>query len=191
MGTRHLREEEFVDLLDGTLAEARAAHLEQCNQCRTQYERARRLMGFVGSADVPEPSPLYWEHFSRQVRERLDAEPARQAWWRFRPMTAGVFVAALLLVMLVARLWSPGGRPPNEPPTWAEIESVDHSQLVADDSTWELLQEVGKDVPWEDAADAGLAPSRSVDYHAFDHLSANQRAELAAYLREEIERAKS
>ncbi len=89
MDTRHLRDDEFVDWLDGALIETRAKHLEQCERCRAESDRLRSLMGTVRAAEVPEPSPLYWDNLSRRVRHRLEAEPARLPWWHFRPITAG------------------------------------------------------------------------------------------------------
>ena len=45
-----------------------------------QLARAARDDGGVAEVEVPEPSPLFWDHLSARVRDAVAAEPARR-WW--------------------------------------------------------------------------------------------------------------
>jgi len=84
----HLAPEELIDLAEGGRAEVTAPHLQSCEVCRRQVAELRASMsGVVDAANVPEPSPLFWDHLSQRVREAIAAEGsrgARLAGWRER-----------------------------------------------------------------------------------------------------------
>ncbi len=67
---RHLTPEEFVDLAEGARAEASAPHLQACDACRRQLAELRATMSAAADIDAPEPSPLFWDHFSARVARR-------------------------------------------------------------------------------------------------------------------------
>lgn len=101
--TIHLKSAEFIDALDGTLPRLRSQHLVECQRCKAELARLERVSGAVRAADdVPEPSPLYWDHFSRRVHAAAAAAVEESPWWRqgWRPVAAiaGVVVALLLAV---------------------------------------------------------------------------------------------
>ena len=66
----HLKDDELVDLAEGARPESSAPHLASCEPCRRQVRDLRALMSVAAGVDVPEPSPLYWDHMSARVRER-------------------------------------------------------------------------------------------------------------------------
>src|SRR5437870_13181852 len=124
---KHLSAEEFVDAAEGTLAAVRAAHLRTCEACRTQADSLGALLRDTAAIDVPDPSPLFWDHFSARVRERIAGQPEadRASWlsagWS-RVMSRatsrglrtllplGVFVALVIAVIagtLLPRLTTP------------------------------------------------------------------------------------
>jgi hypothetical protein len=80
---RHLRRDELVDLADLTARDtacsvqlsAAAAHAASCGACRDAVAALRDVLTAARSADVPEPSPLYWEYAARGVREAIAGEP--------------------------------------------------------------------------------------------------------------------
>ncbi len=113
--SRHLSPREVVDALDGALAAARARHLETCEGCRGTLRTARetlRELNQSGAADVPEPSPLFWEHFQARVRERTEAVPLPgSSWWAWSWRALAVTAPALLAVMVVVTLGREDGRP--------------------------------------------------------------------------------
>lgn len=105
--TAHLRSEEFVDALEGSLVRDRRQHLDACDRCQTELAELRELAGRARSgSDVPEPSPLFWDHFSARVRASVGAETARKrAFWilGWRPMAAMAVLVAVLLAVRVGR----------------------------------------------------------------------------------------
>ena len=114
----HLSAEEFVDLIDDALPPPRRAHLESCAACRGEAG----VLGVVlarsaAAADVPEPSPLFWDHLSARVREGIEAPPARSwrdwAGWRGAAWTAGL--ASLALASLIIFETAPRAPLPESP----------------------------------------------------------------------------
>ena len=73
---KHLTESEMVDLLDATLAPGRRAHLDACDACRTTADGLRAVLARSADVAIPEPSPLFWEHFSARVREDVRSAEA-------------------------------------------------------------------------------------------------------------------
>jgi hypothetical protein len=61
-----------------------------------------QTLRLVSNAEIPEPSPLYWEAFRRQVASRLDAAPQPFAGRRF--WIPGLAAAVLVIASLVP--WS-------------------------------------------------------------------------------------
>jgi hypothetical protein len=113
---RHVADDMLMDVLDGAATPETRAHLNECAQCRARVDEARGMLDLAGQAEVPEPSPLYWETFRRQVEGRIAAgEPAR---WRFKMWTVLATAAASLVlgVTLVQR-----GLPPAPAPESAEL----------------------------------------------------------------------
>ncbi|HMJ87729.1 MAG TPA: hypothetical protein VK504_31355, partial [Vicinamibacterales bacterium] len=78
----HLQPDELIDLAEGTRAESSATHLAECAVCRLQLEELKAMLSTAADVDVPEPSPLFWDHFSARVRQAVDAEGApRRSFW--------------------------------------------------------------------------------------------------------------
>ena len=67
----HLTPDDLVDLAEGTRPESSAPHLVTCTTCRAQLNEMRAMMSAVADVDVPEPSPLFWDHFSQRVHEAV------------------------------------------------------------------------------------------------------------------------
>jgi hypothetical protein len=82
---QHLTGDALVDLVEGLVSDADVPHLASCDRCRDQLAglRAARAMAAEKEAvEVPEPSPLFWDHFSARVRAATDAEAIRPlSWW--------------------------------------------------------------------------------------------------------------
>jgi hypothetical protein len=102
----HLSPETIIDILDGACDAP--AHLAACERCQQQMAGVRAVMASVSGASVPEPSPLFWDHFSSRVRASVAAEAMpRRSWfgsWRFAvPMVAAAAVAALVVAVSVRR----------------------------------------------------------------------------------------
>src|SRR6185436_9900014 len=100
---RHLKDEELVDIAEGTRPESSAPHLGGCDTCRAQLHELRAMLSAAQEVDVPEPSPLFWDHLSSRVRAAVaaDGEPRRgfdvPVWRRVLVPFSAVAAAALLI----------------------------------------------------------------------------------------------
>jgi hypothetical protein len=183
----HLSSLELVDAVEGQLASTRhERHLETCDRCRSSVSELRAVMTHVASAEVPEPSPLFWDHFSQRVRAATrDVAPAREAWWSsgWRPIVgvAAVLVALFLAVEVRQRPGGPGGQRivasdelsvPAVPSAAAEDESLDVVARMTSSMSFEELQLAAQPTP--DATDALVA-----------QLSSRERAELVRLINTE------
>jgi hypothetical protein len=185
----HLRSDEFVDALDGTLGADRLEHLASCASCRDELTGVQALISDVKTAgSMPEPSPLFWDHFSARVRQATADVPAprRTAWWQsgWRPL-AGLAAAAAVVAVVTVTI----SRPDTEPGP-AQQASLDPAPVdaLADEteSSLAFMSAAASDLSWEEARAVDLAPAaRTVD-SAIDRLSAAQRAELVKLIREDL-----
>lgn len=129
---------------------------------------------------VPEPSPLFWDHAARRVREAVDAEPARRSAWLGRlAWTGGGLVAASLAALLVLQ-----PRPSTAPPRAAFVVPAPALADTAplDEDSWTFVASLGGELDVDAAARAGLlAPGETTD-RAVQALDADERAELATLL---------
>lgn len=185
---RHLTPEQFVDAIEQTIPADRQAHLAVCSQCAEQLLEMQSLMADVTIAgDVPEPSPLFWDHLSARVREAVDAEPVPVAWWRayWRPMVTAVGALAVVVVAVVLRPAS-AVVPPSESPALTEVALSDEAEAA-----FEMIGALAPSVPASDARAAGLEPARGATDAAFESLTQAQRRELIKLLKAEMATAAS
>lgn len=116
----HLSDEMLWDAVEGTAAARAQRHLDACATCRARVEEASAGLAGARDAEVPEPSPLYWESFRASVSRRLGEEPAPavpHAVWR-----AWLALGAAALAVVVALL--PASRPSDPPatlPAWSAL----------------------------------------------------------------------
>ena len=95
----HLSRDERLLALDGALDGTRQAHLAGCPACRTDVETLGGVLARVRAVDVPEPSPLFWDHLAARVGDAIAREPAPvpdRGWWspRLAWAAAAVVIAA-------------------------------------------------------------------------------------------------
>jgi hypothetical protein len=192
-----------------------AAHLAVCPRCRREVETLRRTLEELRAVDVPEPSPLFWDHLSARVREAIAEEPPRDAasgrwaWLRssqgrgwLRPALAlatTVLIVALFVDRGVRR--APGGPPSPTLParTAADAMATSGIDLAADDD-WQFIVDVAANVADAEAAVADVSdrPDAAADGEgafdtrtgAFDlavsELSAEEQRELVKLLNEAL-----
>lgn len=98
----HLTDIETLSAADGSLEAARLAHTAGCASCQARVADAKTFIARVADTAVPEPSPLFWDHFSQRVRQATLAEApaARRSWRGWIPLaaTAATVVFAAWLV---------------------------------------------------------------------------------------------
>jgi hypothetical protein len=199
----HLSDAELVDAAEGTVAPARAAHVEQCASCTATVGRlGATLKAAAVDRDVPEPSPLFWDHLSARVQDAIAAdprpEPAPFVWLggirRLAPLAA--------IAVIVAALWSPLStrwrpRPDAALPgvSVAPVtSSVDHEQpLDAFDpktsEVWDVLTAAAADLELDAAHEAGMAVQPAAIDRAVQGLNADELHELGRLLQTELRRA--
>src|SRR5260221_10675904 len=121
----HLTTGELVDLAEGLRDDRAMSHLAGCDVCRRQLTDLRAMIS-VGDlddlGDVPEPSPLFWDHLSARVRDGMRNErvPGRASFLLFWPRIAVAALAFAVVVAVVAGLGSrfvaPGPQTAMAPP---------------------------------------------------------------------------
>jgi hypothetical protein len=193
----HLTDLEIVDQIDGALAPARAAHAAECASCRTKVDDFTQALARAKGVDIPEPSPLFWEHFSTRVREGIANGPEpgwpwyQQAAWKWG-------IACVLVALLVGgAAWrltrnapeagtsvvsnSIGGAPSAD-------ASAPAGFAVEADQAWGLVQSFADDVVWNDSVTADLDVRPGWVDRAAMNLTSDERDELLRLLKAESKR---
>ena len=191
----HLSPDTFVDLLDGTLAEETVPHLATCNRCREQLAGLRVTWQAAAAVDVPEPSPLFWDHLSARVHNAVAAdEQPRAPWWRVdwswtSVGLAGAAVAALVLVLFLQmpRPVAPvsGTASASGSGAVAGVANPVPVTPLPDDESIGLMADLASDLDWDGVAELGLAPVGGVE-GAASEMSADERVELQRLLHEAL-----
>ena len=164
---------------------------------------------------MPEPSPLFWDHFSARVRDAIDdvaaaAEGNRGSPWlgavrdaRTRWSIAGT-VFTVLLVLAGAGVWRPSApTTPTDSSGSASNAAISEQASATDgepgeldaiesDSAWGLVRSIADDLPLDDAVIVGLEArpgwaERAVLDLTRD-LSNDERRELVQLLQAETKR---
>jgi hypothetical protein len=184
----HLTPEELLDLAEGTQSFSSAPHLTTCEGCRRQLEELRDVMVAIGvDADVPDPSPLFWEHFSTRVQQAVTADAVSARPWfgvgRWSWGLAAVMSAAVLTIAVSLTV--------RTPPTAISVPAVAEtpgndvgSATVVDDPSFSLLGDLAGSLDWDSAAEAGMSVDVGTADTAVTELSQAERTELQRLLRE-------
>lgn len=183
---RHLDDIQAIDAIDGRLDAAAAAHVSACGSCRARVDGLRGVMRTLTETGVPEPSPLFWDHFPARVNRALDAPVPSSGWFTPARLVWGSAVGVVLMLVL---LLLPFGTGPVEDAgdalPIAEITEPFPDDIDADEA-WALVRSMADDLRYEDARDAGVVPrAGSIDRVAME-LSASERAELARLIQLEM-----
>jgi hypothetical protein len=204
MKTTHLSESEFVDLAEDTLDPRRAAHADTCGSCREQADALRAMLRDAASVDVPEPSPLFWDHLSARVRDEVAAEPAAGgSGWIGRGMRGLVPLAAMaalvvavvsgvLLVRAVGPVHTPSQvieRAVATPAAPVLDRRPDTTPDAENAEVWAMLTAAASGVEFEEAHAAGMHVHPAVIDHAVQNLSAAELTELGRLLQSELKRS--
>ena len=188
----HLTPAEIVDAVDGALAPDRLAHARECAPCHGEIQRAGVTLGRVRAVDAPEPSPLFWDHFSARVRDAIAAERPQRGQARWGPRVWAPLGAAAALALGIGLARTPVAPPPVEP---SHVESTQHAaprhvESHADDP-WLVVSDLAGDMEWSEAEAAGFSLRPGAAEHALLQLSDDQQQELVRLLETEIDRLRS
>jgi hypothetical protein len=144
----HLSQNELVDAVEARLDAARLAHVDACSTCRRDVAEFGALVRELGET-VPEPSPLFWDHLSRRVRDATAHEPVlRGPWWRlgWQPVTAAgamVAVAALAVALRTAPIRD------THVPDAAGVSDIASSGGTEDDA-WAVMEQMAASLSKDD-----------------------------------------
>jgi hypothetical protein len=206
----HLSSETLIDLVEDTIDPSdrrrAAAHLASCGACREQVDEARRMLSVAAEIEVPEPSPLFWDHLSARVREAVaveDVSPApvspaslfARLWAAPRIQVAGVLSACAVAVLAIVTILPDRAAGPDEnrvasPATSAVVADTDDDAIAAEASL-DLLATLADGMSWDDASEAGLTAAPGAVDDAIMGLTAEERIELQRLLQEELARGGS
>jgi hypothetical protein len=200
--TTHLRDDELVDFAEGTLDHARAAHVEVCDECRTKAEGVGTALREVSAVEMPEPSPLFWDHFSARVRHEVAHEtPARAAWWTRADVRALMPLVAVLAIMVAigtAALLPRVRRPVSTGGELASSHAAAETSVAAvdvelpapvdakDAEVWDVLTAAASDMGVDEAHSAGITARPGAVDHAVTHLSQAELTELGRLLQSQL-----
>jgi hypothetical protein len=156
------------------------------------------MMSAAADVDVPEPSPLFWDHLSARVSAAIAAEtpgtqlvPSRglfRTLFGSRTFQVALALAASLLIVVLIN-----GRP--TAPAVAEAPGLTVADAVPDllgvaaddDDSLTLVASLTDGQDLETVREAGLAPRGSAE-HAVTHMSDGELRELRRLLKEELTR---
>jgi len=190
----HLSRDERLLALDGALDAAREAHLAACAACGTEVEALRAVLARVRAVDVPEPSPLFWDHLAARVGDAIAREPAPiapQRWWS--PRLAWAAAAVIVTAAGAGYLARPQMPPPSTVAAHSEAvvrapddprrppNVTDMGASMGDDG-WALIAAVADQAAVDDA----FAPQLGQAELSISSLSADERAALAGELTAEL-----
>ena len=199
--TRHLGPDQLIDLAEGARPESSEPHLESCEACRRQLAAMCAMMSAASEVTVPEPSPLFWDHFSERVREAvaLAGAPRRSSRWQpwLRPLVVlPLSVAALAAVLLVAVLVPQPDVVPATPEVATTPRSPDFPEQPAfepldasGDASLNLVADLTAELDWEAASRMELTTHAGGADEAVRELTGGELRELQRQLKEELARA--
>jgi hypothetical protein len=123
--TRHVPDESLPDLAEGHGSEADRAHAAACASCASRLADVRSALGLARRADVPEPSPLYWEAMRRSVGRRIGEEPRRGPRWAWLAPLAAAAALVAVMVLTTGRTQAPSATPAPRLPAWSALPDAD------------------------------------------------------------------
>lgn len=207
---RHLTADELVDVVEGLVAESDLPHLAACDACRHRLAELKATMAMAAEAEVPEPSPLFWDHFSARVHEAVAIEGVpRESWWRrvvtvvsgpgvLMPLSAVAAAVFVVAVVFNTRMIAPEVHPPAQvaqstptapPSAMSGTLSVDllNDSMDVNDPSLSLVADLTAALGADAAVEAGLVPKGSAE-HALTHMNGGELRELQRLLKEELGR---
>ena len=192
---RHLTPDELIDLAEGAAPDAVAPHLQACETCRRSLADLQAARRAAADVEVPEPSPLFWDHFSARIGEAVaaerDAAAGAGSWSWARLLTPLSALAVAALVLAIGLAWRSNRPPPavpTSPAVAANVPVTEPDTLLRDDPSLDLVADLSRDLDYDTAHDAGFVPHGSGIDAVVLALSDAERVELRRLLTQEMAR---
>lgn len=193
---KHLDRDRLVALAEGTgeAAAPEAVHLAGCARCRTELARLRAGLDALREVPVPEPSPLFWDHFSTRVQRAIDEPPLETpARWPFRlPWAVGGLVAACIGVLLMVMPQRSAVREDVAPPadmasaTPQGVRVLSAEEAVGED--WSMVSELMAELDYEDVTRFGIVARPGAVEAGLVELDTEERRELVRLIEQELQK---
>jgi hypothetical protein len=184
----HLTPDQLIDAMEGGLRGEQHAHLTGCETCRRQLADLQGVLGDVKQVSVPEPSPLFWPHFSQRVSAAIANESAPDGawpgWLRWQVLLPLGAVAMIILALMISI-----PKDALEAPV-AQVAPVAPDALAAPADSWDTMADLVGHIDLETASAAGVIEPGMADQAVLE-LNAEEQLELTRLLKEELARAKS
>ena len=129
--SRHLSDESLLRLAQGGDADGERAHVLACARCAGQVEEARAGLDLARRADVPEPSPLYWEAMRLRIERRIAEEPRRSPVWAWLAPVLATAAAVAVVALTTGRAHAPAGLPGPTLPAWSALPPAEDDTSLA------------------------------------------------------------
>ena len=191
---RHLSPQDLLDIAEGTRPAAAFAHLDSCRVCRGQLADLRETLSLAAEADVPEPSPLFWDHLTTRVHDAIAADRTAGSGWRHSAwraalaswkVAAAAAAAAALVLAASSGLRAPAPDSSESVPTaTSTVETPPDLLAFDDDPALAALADLTAELDWDAAAAAGLAPSHGAVDRVVLGLNEEERVALRQVLQE-------
>jgi hypothetical protein len=188
----HLAPDQLLALAERDAADTTEPHLAACERCRADVAALRDVLSAAAAVEVPEPSPLFWDHLSRGVAAAVRREPVPSRGWWPTPAWRGLAplgAAVLVLLAVSVWLWRPGAPRPSDASSTTNAADWTPPGVPAeapgDDEAWEVVASLTDGVDVETVDATGIAPTRGSVEEAASELSVPERSELIRILRVE------
>jgi hypothetical protein len=186
----HLTPDELIDAVDGRLGARRLAHLADCERCHTRAGQLRAALGDARRVQAPDPSPLFWEHFSARVRAAIaeEAVPGRHwpfVWLRW-PVVAPWAAMTVILIALGAAVSRAPVKSDAARPT--SLQSQGDAAAVGE-REWAVVSAILMAEDLEAANDAGMLVRPGDVEQVASELSAAEQEALIKLLKAEMDRS--
>ena len=197
---KHLSNDEILNAVEHN---GRPPHLDSCPGCRERVDELRRVLTATSDVEVPEPSPLFWDHFSARVREVIEAEasaprrPSRVGWgW------AATVASALAIIVIGVWVTMRTAQPIVAPTTTASAGDITQHVSPADstapqiapleeDATWALMGDIASELDWDEAREAGLTMRPGSADQAVTQMSEDEQRQVIALIKTELKKSKT
>jgi hypothetical protein len=155
------------------------------------------VMARLLEEQVPEPSPLFWEHLSQRVHDAVAAEPVpSRSWFRgFHVAWAGgiVAIAMVVLAVTVSMRHAPIVAGPEAVTQTAVADAVPAGNALPameDDASFAVIGELASEIDFEEAGAAGLVASPGSAEDVLKQMSGDEQRAVVELLQQEIKNSK-
>ena len=198
---KHLTDTELLEAIDSPQPpEAHGRHLEECAACRGKADDLTAVRALAAEDRMPEPSPLFWNHFAARVADAVRTESVHPSTPRLfpglqRPPAAWAVAAAGALLVILTVVWRATlhapATPETVPATTVNTMYAVHGSLADDpdaDERWAVVRAAAEDLAWEDVHGAGISAVPGSAEGVALELTADERRELVRLLDQEMKR---